>query len=178
MNIRIRISLLIAVLLLAASTAFAERGPRHDRMNQRPGGEFGTQVIEHLTRAIRQLDLSDEQRESIRSDLKGLKESLQPTIKELHQGRKELHGLVTADSYDADAVSAIAENQGDLVAEITTIASGAAAGVLAQLSDEQRAELMAMGEERRAHREGHREKMKAHKKERMEKREQETAVGN
>ena len=178
MNKRISISLLMAVILLAASTASAERGPSHDRMNQRPGGEFGTQVIEHLTRAIRRLDLSDEQRESIRNDLKGLRTSLKPTIKELHQGRKELHGLVTADSYDADAVAAIAEHQGDLVAEISTIASGVAAGVLAQLSDQQRAELMAMGEERRTHRDGHREKMKAHKKERMEKRQQEAAESN
>ncbi len=167
MNKRISLSLLMAALLLAASTAAAERGPRHDRMNQRGGGPMGAQMIKHLTRAIRQLDLSDEQRESIRTDLKGLKESLRPLIKELHQGRKELHGLVTADSYDAGAVAALAEQQGKLSAEITTLANGAAAAVLAQLSDKQRAEMKAMGEERRAHRAGHREKKKARRMERQ-----------
>jgi Spy/CpxP family protein refolding chaperone len=155
-----KLSLFLAVSLFAGSILAAERGPRHDRMQHR-SGEMGTQVIEHLGKAVRRLDLSEEQKESIHADIKGLKESIRPLVKELHQGRKELHGLITGTEYDAEAVAAIADKQGSLTAEITRVASGTAAAVLAQLTDEQRAELVAMGEARQAHREKHRGKMKA-----------------
>jgi Spy/CpxP family protein refolding chaperone len=171
-----KISFLLAALLLAGSTFAAEREQRPDRMHQR-GPEMGTQLIEHLGKAMRRLDLSDEQKETIRADMKGLRESIKPLVKQVHEGRKELHGLITGDAYDKDAAAGIAEQQGKLTSEITMIASETAARVLARLSDEQRAELTAMGEKRRTHRTKHMEKMKARKMEHRDKRGQDKPEG-
>jgi len=175
----LKTSLLLAALLFAGSAIAAdqERGRDRGHMQQR-GGEMGTQLIEHLGKALRRLDLSEEQKESIHADMKGLRESLKPLVQEMHAGRKELHGFITADGYDQDAVAEIATHQGQLTTEITILASDTAAAVLARLSDEQRAELMAMGEERRAHRSERSEKMKARHMERRGKRGQDAPEGN
>ncbi len=163
MHNRIKFYLLLTGLLLAGNSVAGEHGTHQDRMHQRggPGGPgMAAPVIQHLTRAIRHLDLSAEQEESIHADLQGLRGTLTPLVMELHEAKRELMGLITASEYDADAVAINAEKQGNLTAEITMIASDAASAVLAQLSEEQRAELKAMGEERRARREGHRERAK------------------
>ena len=166
----LKTTLLLATLLFAVSAVAAD--PDRGRMHQR-GGEMGTQMIEHLGKALRRLDLSEEQKESIHADMKGLRESLKPLVREMHEGRKGLHELITSDAYDQDAAAEIAGHQGQLTTEITLLVSGVAANVLAQLSDEQRAELMAMGEKRRAHRSERSEKMKARHMERRGKREKE-----
>ena len=166
MHNRITFCLLFIGLLLAGNCVAGEHRPHQDRMHQRggPGGPgMAAPLIQHLTRAIRHLDLSDEQKASIHADLKGLRDSLQPLVKKLRESKKELHGLITASEYDADAVASNAEQQGNLTAEITMLASKVASAVLAQFSDEQRAELKAMGEERRARRQEHRERAKEHR---------------
>ena len=175
----LKTSLLLAALLFAGSAIAAdqERGRDRGHMQQR-GGEMGTQLIQHLGKALRRLDLSEEQKETIHADMKGLRESLKPLVKEMHAGRKTLHGLITGDGYNQDVVAEIAGKQGQLTAEITVLTSNTAATVLARLSDEQRAELMAMGEERRAHRSEHVEKMKARNMKRREKRGQDAPDGN
>jgi Spy/CpxP family protein refolding chaperone len=154
-------TLLLAVTLIFAGTAFAE-GHGKDRRDHRGPPGMAMPAIEHLTRAFRHLDLSEEQKESIRTELKSMREEIKPLMKQMHESRKDLHGQITAESYDADAVAEMATLQGNLTAQITTITSGAAAGLLAQLTDEQRLELEAMGEKRR----GHLKQRKERKKER------------
>ena len=163
MNNRIKFYLLLTGLLLAGNSVSGEHGTHQDRMHQRggPGGPgMAAPVIQHLTRAIRRLDLSSEQEEFIRADLEGLRGTLKPLLMELHEAKRELMGLITASEYDAEAVAINAEQQGILTAEITIITSDAASAVLAQLNEEQRAELKALGEERRARSEEHRERAK------------------
>ena len=126
-----KVSLFLATLMFAGASFAADHGPgkgrmQKDRMHQR-GPDMGMQVIEHLGKALRRLDLSEEQKESIHADMKGLREELKPLVKEIHQGRKELHGLITADSYDADAAAAIAEQQGELTTQVTMTVSQVAA---------------------------------------------------
>ncbi len=160
MNKQIKFCLLLTGLLLAGNSIAGDHGPGQDRMHQRGGPGMATPIIQHLTRAIRRLDLSDDQKESIHTELKGLKGTLKPLVQELHESKKDLHGLITASEYDAEAVAINAERQGSLTAEITIIASEVASAVLAQLSDAQRAELEAMGEEHRAHREEHHQRVR------------------
>ena len=160
--------LLLAGLFLAGSSMAAERDHRMDRNHQRGDAGVGTQAIEHLTRAIRHLDLSDEQKDAIHAELKGLRESVKPLAREVHEGRKALHGLITEEFYDAEAIAVIARNQGDLTTEITMMVSGAASAVLAQLSEEQRMELERMREERSAHRPERHEKDGKQRKEHAE----------
>ena len=166
MNQQIKFCLLLSGLLLAGNCVAGERDPYQDRMHQRggPGGPgMAASSIQHLTRAIRRLDLSDEQKESIHADLEGLRGSLKPLVGELHEAKKALRDLITASEYDADAVASNAELQGHLTAQITMITSEAASAVLAQLSEEQRAQLKAMGEDRMSHRKAHHERAKAYR---------------
>ena len=163
MNKQIKFCLLLTGLLLAGNSIAGDHGPGQDRMHQRSGPGMATPIIQHLARAIRRLDLSDDQKDSIHAEFKGLKSTLKPLVQELHESKKDLHGLITASEYDAEAVAINAERQGSLMAEITIIASEVAAAVLAQLSDAQRAELEAMGEDRRGHREAHHQRVREHR---------------
>ena len=166
MTNRLKISLLVTGLILAASSIAGERNQDRGRMHQRGGPDIAGQIMEHLGRAVRNLDLTEDQKVAIREEFGGFKETVMPLVKELHQGRKGLHLAITGETYDADAVAAIATQQGELTTEITLVAIEAAAAVLAQLSDEQRAELRAMAQDRRAHFEERRKIMKEHRKER------------
>jgi len=161
---------MLTAFLLAGNTLAAERGQHSERMHARGGPDMGMQmgmqVIQHLTKAIRRLDLSEEQKTAVRAEFSGMKEDLRPLIRQLHEGRKELRGVIISEQYDADAVAAIAEQQGTLTAEITVLVSEIASSVLARLTDEQRADLQAMGDTRREHRGGHREMMRARRESR------------
>lgn len=156
MNITSKLLIALAGLTLAAASFAGDPGPRHDRGH----AGMGAEVIEHVARAVRRLDLSEEQRTAIHAELQGMRETMKPLVHEMLDTRKALHEQITADQYDAQAVAEIAERQGSLTSEMTIIASGAAASVLAQLSEEQRAELQAMAETRRAHRGVHKDMRK------------------
>jgi Spy/CpxP family protein refolding chaperone len=178
MKNRIMVLTLAAGLAVAGAASAADRGPRMDRQEHRGGQEFGLQVIQHLGKAIRRLDLSDDQKAAIRGEFGGVRESIKPLVQELHAGRLDLRDVITGGEYDAETAAEIAEQQGQLTTEITLIVSGAVAGVLAHLDDEQRTELQAMGEERRVRKEEHREDAKARRHERKEERRTEPPEGN
>jgi len=156
MNIKSKILVALAGITLMAGAAAGDRGPRHDRDH----AAMGSEVIHHLVKALHRLDLSEAQKVSIHEDLQGLRESMQPLVEELAETREALHEQITAENYDANAVADIANRQGNLTAEMTIIASETASGVLAQLSDEQRAELVEMADTHRLHRNVHKEMRK------------------
>jgi Spy/CpxP family protein refolding chaperone len=153
MNFKSKLLVLITCLALAGGAFARDHGPRPDRGHLGMGAE----LVSHLTRALRRLDLSEDQKEIIHADLQDLRESMKPLVRDLRQNRKALHEQITAADYDANAVTELATRQGSITAEMTIIASEVAAGVLASLTDEQRAELKAMAETRRAHRKAHRD---------------------
>lgn len=169
MNKRILISIVMAGALIAGSAIAGPRDGR-DRGPGHGGPDMAPQFIERIGRALRSLDLSEEQRDSAHSELEALKESMKPLVKSMHENRKNLHDLVTADSYDSDAVAEVAEQQGAITAEMTILASSAAANVLALLNEEQRAQLKNMAEERQEFLDDHREWVKAHKDGRRDRR--------
>ena len=117
-----------SLLFAAASWAHDSRKDKHDRRGSAHDGAIATEVVEHLHRALRHLDLSAGQKEDIRGEFKQLKEDTKPLRHELHQGRMLLHELLMADVYDADAVSELADEQGELAAQMIRLASGAASG--------------------------------------------------
>lgn len=178
MNNRIMVAALFAGLVMAGSVFAGDRGGRMDRHPPRGPQEPGLQLIQHLGKAVRRLDLSEEQRVAIRDEFSVFKENVKPLMQELHGGRKALHEVITSDTYDAEAAAEIAAQQGQLTAEIATLASDVAAAVLSRLDETQRAELQAMGEERRMRRETHREDFRARKQERKEARRKEGSEGN
>jgi Spy/CpxP family protein refolding chaperone len=143
----IQILLFTIPLLIAGLALAADHGK--ERRGHRGGPDMALPGVSHLTRAMRHLDLAAEQKEAIHADFKAMREQLRPIMKQAHESRRALHGLITAQPYDADAVAELAAKHGNLTADITRIAAATAAGVLAKLNDQQRAKLEAMGERRR-----------------------------
>ena len=169
---------LLAGLLIAGSAVANDRGHRMDRHQMRGGQDVGMQVLQHLGKAMRRLDLSEDQKLAIKDEFGGVRETLKPLMQELHAGRRDLRDLVASGEYDADTAAEIADHQGQITADITLLVSEAVPGVMTHLTDEQRAELQAMGEERQARKQERREKFRAHKEERRERRGGDNPDGN
>lgn len=138
------------LLLGAAGTALAqdpEAGPAKQNRHHQRGGE-SIPAVDQLMRAIKKLELSEEQKASIKDIMHGLKMETRPLAKEMRAGHEQLKELIKADSFDEAAVTALAEKEGALAAERLIVSSRAMSKVFAQLTDEQRAELETMAEER------------------------------
>jgi len=143
-----------SVLLAVSAAALAgeshgdqgKKGPRNQHSTQ------GMPVIENLMRAIRHLDLSDEQRESVRTVMQDLKTEVRPIMAETKTNHTQLKELIKADKFDEDAVAELAAKEGELAAERTVLASRAMSDVFSFLTDEQRAELDEMAAKRMGHR--------------------------
>ena len=102
-----------------------------------------------LMRAIRHLDLSEEQKLGIKAVMQGLKEEIHPIMQDMRTGHEQLRELVKAESYNKDAVALVAENEGDLAAQRIMLTSEALSNILAQLTEEQREQLDTMAAERK-----------------------------
>jgi len=105
-----------------------------------------------MMRAIRHLDLSDDQKASFKEIMHTLKAEQRVLAKEMKAGHEQLKGLIKSESYDEQAVVAVAEKEGALAAERLILASRAMSQVYSQLTDEQRLQLEAMAAERKARR--------------------------
>jgi len=138
---------LAASFLMSAGTTIAqdnEFGP-----GQRgPRGMQGMPAVENMMRAIRRLDISDEQQANIRAVMQEMKTEIKPIMEETKAGHLQLKELVKADEYDENAVAGLAAKEGDLVAERMVITSRALSEVYGYLTDEQRAELEEMAAQR------------------------------
>jgi protein CpxP len=152
-------SILTTLLLTLMGTALAQgqvadtadsakKGRNHQRGNQ------SMPAVEQMMRGIRHLDLSDEQKASIKGIMKGLKAEERPLAKETKAGHEQLKELIKAESFDELAVTALAEQEGALAAERLIIASRAMSAVYGQLTDEQRMELESMATKRAERRAG------------------------
>ena len=125
---------------------YAKKSRHHQRGNQPMPG------VERMMRGIRHLELSDEQKASIKGIMQDLKAEERPLIREMKSDHEQLKELIKAESFDEQAVASLAEKEGGLAAERLIIASRAMSAVYAQLTDEQRAELETMAAERAAKR--------------------------
>lgn len=141
---------IILTTLLLTVTGMALAQDPEGRHHQR--GDQSMPAVDELMRAIKRLDLSEEQKTSIKGIMHGLKTEERPLAREMKAGHQQLKELIKADSFDEAAVAALAEKEGALAAERLIITSRAMSGVYAQLTDEQRAELETMASERAAKR--------------------------
>ena len=150
-------TVLASLLLAVAGTALAQdpmvdssdsmkKARHHQRGNQPMSG------VTNIMRAIRHLDLSDEQKASFKEIMRGMKAEDRQLAKEMKAGHEQLRELIKAESFDQPAVEAVAEKEGALAAERLILASRAMSDVYGQLTDEQRAELEVMATERAARR--------------------------
>jgi Spy/CpxP family protein refolding chaperone len=151
---KIIISILSALLLTATGTTLAQEsyGEREKKGQHQQRGMQAMPMIDKLSRAIRRLDLDDEQKESIKAVMRTMKEEVRPIMELSKAGHHELMQLIKADTYDAQAVAALAEEEGNLAAERMIISSRAISDVFSLLTDEQRNQLETMSAEHRGQR--------------------------
>ena len=112
----------------------------------------GNPLVDHLMRAIRRLDLDDDQRASIRSIFQTLKTDSRATMEETKDTHHQLAELIKAENYDEAAVAVLAEKEGELAAERLILSSRALSEIYAQLTPEQQTELDSMAAERKGKR--------------------------
>lgn len=152
-------ALIASVLLIAAGTVMAggygEQGKRG--MHQR-GDCTGSMMGEQFSRELQQLDLSDEQKANVKSVMQDLRTQSKSIGDEMRSNKMQLRAVIKAGTWDESAAAELAAKEGDLTAQRTLLISKAMAGIYAQLTDDQRAELEAKAEERMERRGQWREK--------------------
>lgn len=142
--------------VLAQDTVAEPIDPQRTGRHHQRGGQ-PMQGVEKLMRAIRHLDLDDAQRDSARAIMQTLRQDQREIMEEIRAGHKQLKELIKAEVYDEEAVEALAEREGSLVAERLIITSKAMSEVYGLLTDEQRLELETMAAERAARRQERRQ---------------------
>ena len=152
-SITIITSLLLTVSGMALAQDFSGNPDNKGQRSQR--GMQGSPLVDQLMRGIRRLDLEDEQRETVRGIMQGLKTETSPVMQKTRAVHLQLRELIKADVYDESAIAALAVQEGDFAAERMMITSRALSQVYGQLTPEQRDELATMAmdrQERRAER--------------------------
>ena len=144
------------LIMTVAGASFAQDGvvepekkkQRQHRQHQQRGMQ-SMPVVETMMRAIKQLDLDDDQKESIRSVMEGLKTDVRPITMESRTTLAQLPDLVKATPYEEESVTALAEKEGALATERIKLTSRALSDVYNILTIDQRNELDVMAEQRR-----------------------------
>lgn len=151
---KLNITIISTLLLTATATTLAQEsyGERGKKGQHQQRGMQTMPMVDKLSRAIRRLDLDDEQRESIKAVMHNMKEEVRPIMKNSKAGHHELMQLIKANTYDEQAVSALAEEEGKLAAERMIISGRAISDVFGLLTDEQRDQLETMAAEHRGQR--------------------------
>jgi len=101
-----------------------------------------------LQRMMRHLDLSDDQQNQVDTIVKGSLEQFYDYKSSMRDTRKALKEAVMAESYDAQAVQVLAQQQGQTMAAMIVYGAGIKAEVMQVLTPEQRAEVKERMEKR------------------------------
>ncbi len=151
---------LFTALLGAGTLAFA--GPEHpEDRHAAPNADPSAQPVRELAGAIRRLDLDPEQETAIKEIFAANREALEAQAAAGRDLREELQTLLNEPELDEEALAALAAAEGDLAEERVMLIGTLAAEVLAELDDEQRAELATLRAERLSRRDEWREKKRA-----------------
>ena len=118
-------------------------------------------LVEKMVRAVRHLNLDDEQKAAVKAVVRSLKRDIHPIMAETKAGHTQLKELIKAATFDEEAVAVLAEKEGKLAAERLMVTSQALSNIYMLLSDEQRAELEAMAAQRKEQHGGDRKQRKS-----------------
>ena len=144
------------LIMTVAGASFAQDGvvepekkkQRQHRQHQQRGMQ-SMPVVETMMRAIKQLDLDDDQKARIREVMEGLKTDVRPIMMESRTTLAQLPDLVKTTPYEEESVTALVEKEGKLAAERLMLTSQALSDVYNILTIDQRNELDAIAEQRR-----------------------------
>ena len=148
----IRTTALAAALTLTLALGAAPLSARgHGPGGLSPMGKAHGGMVQRLTRMLHQLDLSDEQREQVRTILEAARPEFRAHMEAIRSARQELRNLDPA-TFDEAKVRTLARAQADRMVELAVLGQKVRAQVWAVLTPEQRekaAEARARAEERR-----------------------------
>jgi len=148
------ITIVTTMLLTVTGTAFSQ-DPSGEPGRKGQRDRHGMQempVVGQIMHALKQLDLNEEQQANIKAVRHELKTEVQPIMKELNTGHRQLKELIKAESYNKDAVAELAKKEGELATQRIVLTAEALSKALGYLSDEQRDQLGAMAAERKKQR--------------------------
>ena len=151
---KISITIITILMLTVSGMALAQdsSGNPGNKGQRSQRGMQGASMVDQLMRGIRSLDLEDEQRENVGAIMQGLKAETSPVMQKSRAVHLQLKELIKADVYDADAIAALAVQEGDFAAERMMITSRGLSQVYSQLTPEQRDELETMATDRQERR--------------------------
>ena len=142
-------AVLTGVLVFAGSLSAQPSGMdrdgygHHHRDGYRAAG-FGMRGQSELMRAVRQLDLSEEQRTQLHDLMEPGREALHDQMRSLQETRKALQEAMNAEPYDAVRVQQLAEAQGTAVTGMLLKRAETWQEIRAVLTPGQRSELNAL----------------------------------
>ena len=134
--------------IAGAAQAFGGHGGG-DRCNYK--GEYRGDRMMHV---MKELDLSDEQRQSVREIKKENREQMKASRQQMMEVHKELREASSADNYDASKVRELADKKAKLMADITVKRVEIMQRIRSELTPEQQKEFAEM-KEHRSGREGY-----------------------
>lgn len=152
---RLVFSLALCALLVPSAWAFGGGGPGGGPHRGGPGGHHGPPIDRILERHAERLGLDDETRERVREiseESRQASEGIHEQMRALHEA---LRAALEADEPDEDAVMDLAEDIGDLRTQGTQQRLRTMLRIRAELTPEQRAQLVEIREERRERRGPH-----------------------
>ncbi len=137
------------VLIIAAAAGLAVGAAAmpvhgHGKGAMHPAGAFeGGMMLQHITRILHRLDLSDGQRENIHAILEAARPEFQERMESLRAARHELWNLDPA-AFDETRVRELARSHTEEMVELMVLGQKVRSQVWAQLTPEQREEAAEM----------------------------------
>jgi len=131
------IATLILVLAAGIGTAWAWGGGGHGPGMMAHGGPGA--FLRGMMRIMHRLDLSDQQRDTIRGIIQDARTQIEPHREALEQGREKMRALDPS-NFDEAAVRAIAAQQAGHIEELMVIGQKVRSQIWAVLTPEQREE--------------------------------------
>ena len=128
--------------IAGAAQAFGGNGGG-DRCNYK--GEHRGDRMMHV---LKKLDLSDEQRQSVREIKKENLEQMKASRQQMMEVRKELREASSADNYDASKIRELADKKAKLMADMTVKRVEIMQRIRSELTPEQQKEFAEMKEHR------------------------------
>lgn len=142
MNRRIMVIASIAILVVGAAIFAVAQGPEAMRKMHGPGGPHGHgDMLEHMSR---ELNLTDEQKTQVKAIMDATETSAQGTHAKLDEVHKQLEAATANGQFDEGQVRTLANQLGQLQADMMVEHLRAKSKVFAVLTPEQRTKAEAM----------------------------------
>ncbi len=113
----------------------SEREHQHWRHHDK--GHHGGPMAK-VKKLLKELDLSSEQRQEVRTILEEAKPEFKANLREIRANHHQLHGLIRGNQFDQESIQVTADAQGELARKLTLLGARVHTDIFKVLTDEQR----------------------------------------